>query len=403
VTQNEQPASDPGKSAIPDVFISHASEDKDTFVRGLAAELARLGLVVWFDEWTLRLGDSLRQRIEEGLARSRFGVVVLSRHFLEKPWPQAELDGLFTREMQGRKVILPVLHEISIDEIARRYPMMASKLAANSSDGVQEVALKICEVVRPGSTPANAERRRGMVVVVPAKEPLTELLRGLNHVAPLLHKLDEPLSGKEARLFLGAMQSFFYGSNLLTFDVDDDLRYGADNLLRVLAGAGHHPNYRSGKLAAAGTAFEEFRKDNAIGFALPEVTGQGSIGTELQYLHAGMMDLVERAQTLSAVDLRVLRLVVALLEYGRSQNRGEGGFPPIPPNIHYALRDYLAQAFSRHLGVSIPDTLENILTADMKEYCAYAWRELVEEDRVGWRGFVGAWTHWFLDRLRFRR
>ncbi len=64
-------------------------------MRGLAAELARLGLRVWFDEWTLRLGDSLRRKIDEGLRASSFGVVVLSPGFFTKSWPQAELDALF--------------------------------------------------------------------------------------------------------------------------------------------------------------------------------------------------------------------------------------------------------------------------------------------------------------------
>src|SRR4051812_39226225 len=96
-----------------DVFISHASEDKDSFVRELAAELSRLGLSVWYDEWTLKVGDSLRRTIDEGLAGCNFGVVVLSPYFLRKNWPRAELDGLFAREMHGSKVILPVYHQIT--------------------------------------------------------------------------------------------------------------------------------------------------------------------------------------------------------------------------------------------------------------------------------------------------
>lgn len=57
-----------------DVFISHASEDKDEFVRPLANALIQQGLNVWFDEMTLRIGDSLRQKIDKGLANSRVGL-----------------------------------------------------------------------------------------------------------------------------------------------------------------------------------------------------------------------------------------------------------------------------------------------------------------------------------------
>ncbi len=133
-----------------DVFISHATEDKDSFVRGLAAELSRLGVRVWFDEWTLKLGDSLRRMIDEGLRSSSFGVVVLSPSFFAKPWPQTELDGLFAIEMGGRKVILPVRHLLTHDQLLQRSPMLAGKLCTDSGKGVVDVAKEIYEVVRGG-------------------------------------------------------------------------------------------------------------------------------------------------------------------------------------------------------------------------------------------------------------
>jgi hypothetical protein len=131
-----------------DVFISHASEDKDSFVRGLAAELTRLGLRVWFDEWTLQLGDNLLRKIDEGLRSSAFGVVVVSPSFFGKNWPQAELDGLFAIEMSGRKVILPVRHLLTHEQLLQLCPMIAGKLSTDSSRGVPAVAQEIFEVVR---------------------------------------------------------------------------------------------------------------------------------------------------------------------------------------------------------------------------------------------------------------
>ena len=134
-----------------DVFISHASEDKDDFVRDLAAELARLGVRVWYDEWTLHIGDSLRQKIDEGLATSEYGVVVLSRSFFAKNWPQAELDGLFAREMQGRKVILPVWHKVTREDVLKFSPLLAGKLAAPTDEGFGTVAKKIFAAIRQGA------------------------------------------------------------------------------------------------------------------------------------------------------------------------------------------------------------------------------------------------------------
>ena len=116
-----------------DFFISHASEDKDTFVRGLAEALQAKGASVWYDEFTLKVGDSLRREIDRGLANSRFGVVVLSRHFFSNEWPQRELNGLLSLEGEGAARILPVWHEISKDEVAQFSPMLADIVALNTS------------------------------------------------------------------------------------------------------------------------------------------------------------------------------------------------------------------------------------------------------------------------------
>jgi hypothetical protein len=100
-----------------DVFISHATEDKDAIVRPLAVALQERELRVWYDEFELRIGDSLRQKIDSGIANSNFGVVVLSHAFFAKGWPQYELDGLVTMAVSGKQVILPLWHEISKDEV----------------------------------------------------------------------------------------------------------------------------------------------------------------------------------------------------------------------------------------------------------------------------------------------
>lgn len=126
-----------------DVFVCHASEDKDDFVRPLAQALEESGLLVWYDEFALSVGDSLRQKIEEGLAQSRYGVVVVSDKFFAKNWPQHELDGLMTKEVAGTKVILPVWHNISASEVRAKSPMLAGLLAANSGDGVPVVVQQL--------------------------------------------------------------------------------------------------------------------------------------------------------------------------------------------------------------------------------------------------------------------
>lgn len=131
-----------------DVFISHASEDKDDFVRPLAEELTGRDIRVWYDESTLKVGDSLRRKIDQGLARSRYGIVVLSGAFFVKNWPQYELDGMVAREMDGHKVILPIWHKVSKSEVIRFSPTLADKVAINSSlSSIEEIADQLMEVI----------------------------------------------------------------------------------------------------------------------------------------------------------------------------------------------------------------------------------------------------------------
>lgn len=151
------PEARPGVPAEPevrdfDVFISHASEDKDEVVRPLADALRHGGLEVWFDEFELRIGDSLRRKIDSGLARSRFGVVVLSQTFLGKGWTNYELDGLVTRSVSGEQVLLPIWHNITKKEVIQYSPSLADKLArSTATHTVEEIAAEIIEVIKGAS------------------------------------------------------------------------------------------------------------------------------------------------------------------------------------------------------------------------------------------------------------
>ena len=131
-----------------DAFISHASEDKEEFVRPLAEALTDLGSRVWYDEFALRVGDSLRRSIDRGLSDSRFGIVVLSPSFFEKNWPQYELDGLVAKELEGRKVVLPLWHRVSKDDVLRYSPTLADRVAISTAlFTVTELARKLHEVL----------------------------------------------------------------------------------------------------------------------------------------------------------------------------------------------------------------------------------------------------------------
>lgn len=113
-----------------DFFISYASEDRDTFVAPLAHALKDTGFEVWFDAFCLRPGDSLRRSIDKGLRDSTRGLVVLSKHYISKEWPQKEFDALFSLEgIDGENLIIPIWHEISKNEVQKFSPMVADKKA----------------------------------------------------------------------------------------------------------------------------------------------------------------------------------------------------------------------------------------------------------------------------------
>src|SRR6266566_119007 len=97
-----------------DLFVSHSSEDKENFVKPLATLLNNMGVLVWYDEFSLKFGDSLSRSIDKGLSNSKYGVVVISKSFMEKRWPEYELQGLITLERAGKENrIIPIWHEVS--------------------------------------------------------------------------------------------------------------------------------------------------------------------------------------------------------------------------------------------------------------------------------------------------
>jgi hypothetical protein len=128
-----------------DFFISHASEDKQDVARPLYEALTDLGCSVWYDEFSLKVGDSLRRNIEKGIVGSRYGVVIVSEPFLAKEWPARELDAITAIEIAGeKKILLPIWHRVTKDFVLLKAPMLADKLALNTATKtIPEIALEL--------------------------------------------------------------------------------------------------------------------------------------------------------------------------------------------------------------------------------------------------------------------
>ena len=132
-----------------DVFISHAFEDKESFANDLYASLEEEGIKVWYDDLCISWGDSLRLKIDNGLKKSKYGIVILSNNFIKKGWTQYELDGLFQREMSGGKIILPIWHNISKKEVQDFSPTLANRMALNSAIMTpKEIAEELIKILK---------------------------------------------------------------------------------------------------------------------------------------------------------------------------------------------------------------------------------------------------------------
>ena len=148
-----------------DVFISHATEDKEAVAMPLANKLLRLGISVWYDEHQLRIGYSLTKAIDFGLSHSKFGALVVSPHFFAKEWPQLELAGL----QAVNASLLPIWHEITKEEVGIHSPMLAGLFALRTSelpipDIAQHIADRVWETGRQLAEGSLATQLRDVVL-----------------------------------------------------------------------------------------------------------------------------------------------------------------------------------------------------------------------------------------------
>ena len=174
----------------PDTFICHASEDKEYMARPLHKALSEAGVSAWLDESEIRLGQSIRQKIDEGLANCRSATVILSRPFFMKNWTQYEMDGIVGRKMQGEILLFPIQHGITIEEIRTYSPSLAGLYLWNSAEhSFQNIAAEIAgqlgvetqtpaghqvsQTDKPQGTPelTSVARTFGVIYVAPAGTP----------------------------------------------------------------------------------------------------------------------------------------------------------------------------------------------------------------------------------------
>ena len=109
----------------------------------MVAEMRKLDLKVWYDSDKLKWGDSMREKIDRGLSKSKYGVVVLSPNYIaeQKYWTKAELNGLFQVETINGKTILPIWHNLTKKQVVEYSPIIADRKAMiTASMTAEEIA-----------------------------------------------------------------------------------------------------------------------------------------------------------------------------------------------------------------------------------------------------------------------
>lgn len=136
-------------SATPSAFISHDSRDKDSIARPIATQLRQFGHNIWYDEFSLEPGDSLRESIEAGLKECRKCIVILTPNFLSKGgWAKREYDSIYTRELiEEKRVIIPIWFDVSPKDVFEYSPILADRFGLDWSVGQEQVCNKLNELL----------------------------------------------------------------------------------------------------------------------------------------------------------------------------------------------------------------------------------------------------------------
>ena len=269
----------------PDTFICHATEDKEFMARPLQEALSKAGVYAWLDESEIRLGQSILQEIDAGLATCRSATVILSRPFFKKNWTRYELDGIVGRKMQGEILLFPIQHGITIEEIRNHSPSLAGLSLWNSSDhSFEEIATEIAGQLGVESQ-APAGRQEGQTNQLHGTLSVSSGARtfGIIYVAPA-GTLELP-EGEEPELHTFAFLGEPTGWLSMTAH-NEEFEYIIDNdKLRVQVDRGGQwsgPEYQADQLVFSGDPFSVIiRREGQPQIHLPSLINTSNSGSFL--------------------------------------------------------------------------------------------------------------------------
>jgi RNA-directed DNA polymerase len=132
-----------------DVFISHASEDKDEIARPIFEACGKLGLKVFLDEAHIGWGQSFTQKINTALGSARTVLAIVSNASVVKEWPVIEVNTALSLEVGGHKKVVPLL--VGKPDLSR-LPLIGGKDSMTWSGDAMAVARRLKAAVE-GTAP----------------------------------------------------------------------------------------------------------------------------------------------------------------------------------------------------------------------------------------------------------
>jgi hypothetical protein len=206
-----------------DFFISHASEDKEDFVNPLVEYCKQLDLNVWYDAEQLIWGDDIRPSIVAGLQKSQFGLLVISQKFLDKQWTEYEYNTLFNLEMaSGQKRIIPLLHGITREQLADKYPDLSGRLYKDSILGVENVAREMRKLLNIKKKAQEKTKLNEPKMIANTKEQLQSIAKNLIEESSLQEQVEMSLQQANSNIFLRKALQAETGKLIEFFTADFD-------------------------------------------------------------------------------------------------------------------------------------------------------------------------------------
>ena len=136
-TESENQTLVDGERQVPHVFLSYASENKE-LASQVANTLMKNAIETWWDDWEMRVGDSLRQKIDGGIEGCTHFLVLLTPQSINKPWVKTEMDAAFVRKLEGKCRFIPVRYELPVSDLP---PTLRGLLSPEIKSGTDLIKL----------------------------------------------------------------------------------------------------------------------------------------------------------------------------------------------------------------------------------------------------------------------